>query len=67
MMEVLCRIVIARKLTFFTYIETLLNTQTRDMDILILSTYMNDRLKSQTDRLKTNGNSVYIQLLRGVE
>ena len=63
-LEVMCRIVIARKLTFFTYIESLIEKKVRDLDILILSTYMNDRLKSQTDRLKTSGNSVHIELLK---
>ena len=65
-LEVMCRIVIARKLTFFTYIETLIEKKIRDMDILILSTYMNDRLKAQTDKLKIYGNSVHIELIKGM-
>ena len=63
-LEVMSRIVIARKLSFFTYIETLIENKTRDMDILILSTYMNERLKSQTDRLKLFGNTVNIQIIK---
>lgn len=66
-LEVMCRIVVARKLTFFTYIEALIEKKIRDMDILILSTYMDERLKAQTDKLKIYGNSVHIQILKGMD
>jgi uncharacterized protein (DUF58 family) len=65
MLEAMCRIVIARKLTFFTYIDTLIERKVRDMDVLILTTYMTERLKKQTDRLKRYGNSIHIQMLEG--
>ena len=65
MLEVMSRIVIARKLTFFTYIDTLIEKKVRNLDIVILSAYMSSRLKEQIMRLEKLGNSIYIQEIRG--
>jgi hypothetical protein len=65
-LEVMCRVIISRQLTFFTYIEKLIAKNIRDTDILVLSTYADGGLKKQIEKLKDYGNNVHVQLIGGV-
>ncbi len=62
-LEVMSRIVVARSLTFFTYLESVVMENARDMDVLILTVYKDERLEKQIDRLKSFGNNVSVQLI----
>lgn len=65
MLETMSSIMIARALTFYTYIDMLIEKKIHGMDIIILSAYMTARLKEQIKRLEKIGNLVHIQEIRG--
>ncbi len=63
MLETMSRIVISRRLTFFTYLDTVAGKIAKDMDLLILTSYVNARLDMQIKKLKSYGNNVSVQLI----
>ncbi len=63
-LEVMAQIVVARKLSFYSYLEELISNKVRDTDILILTTFMSDRIQDKINILKALGNTVNIQDIR---
>jgi len=60
MMENMARLVIKRSVTFYTFLEQDIERGLHDSDIVIITSYMSDRLAEQIERLKELGNAVEI-------
>lgn len=67
MLETMARLLIYMSTTFHRYIDDLVNQGIKDMDIVILSSYMTDRLKTQIDRLEELGNNISIKIIQETE
>ncbi|NLO81972.1 MAG: DUF58 domain-containing protein [Clostridiales bacterium] len=56
--EALAKLVIARRVTFFTFLEQDLAKGVTGMDFLIITSYVSERMSSQVKRLEEYGNAV---------
>jgi len=63
LLEVMAKLIIARSMTFFTFLEEELSRQTSALDYLFITPYTSDRMNQQISRLRSRGNSVEILLL----
>ncbi len=61
--EILAKLVIARSVTFFTFLEEELHRESTNLDILLLTPYMSERMEEQIRRLRARGNAVEVFLL----
>ncbi|WP_106765918.1 DUF58 domain-containing protein [Paenibacillus faecalis] len=62
--ESLAKLELSRILSFHDYLEQELHRLDGNHDILVLSTYMNDRLQSMLDRFKEEGHRVQVTILQ---
>ena len=63
LLEVLAKMVVARSRTFFTFLEEQLERDTNPMDILLLTSYVGERMEGQINKLRRKGHSVDIIML----
>ena len=62
-LETMARLVIAYSESFHSYIETLLQKDIKDTDIIVLTNYESPRLTMQLDRLRAVGNNITVRTL----
>ncbi len=65
--EALAKLVVARSVTFFTFLEQDLAKGVTGMDFLIITSYVSERMQNQIKRLEEYGNAVEILRLHRQE
>ena len=63
LLEVMAKLEIARSVTFYTFLESDIQSGMTSNDILILTCFVSERMRDQVRLLRERGNAVEIMLL----
>ena len=64
-LEVLAKLILVRSCTFFTFLEEELDRENPPADILLITSFVSERMENQIARLRDQGNSVDTIFLEG--